>query len=79
NEFVNLYNQQHKDAKLPLLKPLYKMILSDRVALSWLSEEFDNDKDMLTAINEFYDSIHSVVFGNDEGSIGHLLKNLVEY
>lgn len=79
NEFVNLYNQQHKDAKLPLLKPLYKMILSDRVALSWLPEEFDNDKDMLTAINEFYDSVHSVVFGNDEGSICHLLKNLVEY
>lgn len=79
NEFVNLYNQQNKDAKLPLLKPLYKMILSDRVALSWLPEEFDNDKDMLTAINEFYDSVHSVVFGNDEGSISHLLKNLVEY
>ena len=79
NEFVNLYNQQHKDAKLPLLKPLYKMILSDRVALSWLPEEFDNDKDMLTAINEFYDSVHSVVFGNDDGSIRLLLKNLAEY
>ena len=79
NEFVNLYNQQHKDAKLPLLKPLYKMILSDRVALSWLPEEFDNDKDMLTAINEFYDSVHSVVFGNDDGSIRHLLKNIVEH
>lgn len=79
NEYVNLYNQQHKDAKLPLLKPLYKMILSDRVALSWLPEEFDNDKDMLIAINEFYKSVHSIVFGNDEGSISHLLKNLVEY
>ena len=79
NEFVNLYNQQHKEAKLPLLKPLYKMILSDRIALSWLPDEFDNDKDMLTAINEYYDSVHPVIFGNDEVSIGTLLKNIVEY
>ena len=79
NEFVNLYNQQHKEAKLPLLKPLYKMILSDRIALSWLPDEFDNDKDMLTAINEYYASVHPVIFGNDEVSIGTLMKNIVEY
>lgn len=79
NEFVNLYNQQHKEAKLPLLKPLYKMILSDRIALSWLPDEFDNDKDMLTAINEYYDSVHPVISGNDEARIDNLLKNIVEY
>lgn len=79
NEFVNLYNQQHKEAKLPLLKPLYKMILSDRIALSWLPDEFDNDKDMLTAINEYYDSVHPVITGNDEARIDNLLKNIVEY
>ena len=79
NEFVNLYNQQHKEAKLPLLKPLYKMILSDRIALSWLPDEFDNDKDMLTAINEYYDSVHHVISGNDEARIDNLLKNIVEY
>ena len=79
NEFVNLYNQQHKEAKLPLLKPLYKMILSDRIALSWLPDEFDNDKDMLTAINEYYDSVHPVISGNDEARIDILLKNIVEY
>ena len=79
NEFVNLYNQKHKEAKLPLLKPLYKMILSDRIALSWLPDEFENDRDMLTAINECYASVHPVIFGNDEVSIGTLLKNIVEY
>ena len=79
NEFVNLYNQKHKEAKLPLLKPLYKMILSDRIALSWLPDEFDNDKDMLTAINEYYDSVHPVISGNDEARIDNLLKNIVEY
>ena len=79
NEFVNLYNQQHKEAKLPLLKPLYKMILSDRIALSWLPDEFDNDKDMLTAINEYYASVHPVISGNDEARIDNLQKNIVEY
>ena len=79
NEFVNLYNQQHKDTKLPLLKPLYKMILSDRVSLSWLPEEFKTDNEMLTAINEFYASMQSVLFGKEEGSIFPLLNNLAEY
>lgn len=79
NEYVNLYNQQHSDSKLPFLKPLYKMILSDRVALSWLPEEFKDDKAMITAINDFYHSIGPVLFGNDENDIRHLLKNIARY
>ena len=61
NEYVNLYNQQHKDARLPLLKPLYKMILSDRVALSWLPEEFATDEEMLAAINETHGNLKDVL------------------
>lgn len=53
NEYVNLYNQQQKDKskRLPLLKPLYKMILSDKVSISWLPEQFESDGEMLDAIN----------------------------
>ena len=79
NEYVNLYNQHHPDVKLPFLKPLYKMILSDKVALSWLPEEFENDEEMLTAINDFYKSVQSVIFGDDENCIRHLLTNIAEY
>ena len=79
NEYINLYNQHHPDVKLPFLKPLYKMILSDKVALSWLPEEFENDEEMLTAINDFYKSVQPVIFGNDENCIRHLLTNIAEY
>ena len=79
NEYINLYNQHHPDVKLPFLKPLYKMILSDKVALSWLPEEFENDEEMLTAINDFYKSVQSVIFGDDENCIRHLLTNIAEY
>ena len=79
NEYINLYNQHHPDVKLPFLKPLYKMILSDKVALSWLPEEFENDEEMLTAINDFYKSVQPVIFGDDENSIRHLLTNIAEY
>ena len=79
NEYVNLYNQHHPDVKLPFLKPLYKMILSDKVALSWLPEEFENDEEMLTAINDFYKSVQPVIFGDDENCIRHLLTNIAEY
>ena len=68
NEYINLYNQHHPDVKLPFLKPLYKM-----------PEEFENDEEMLTAINDFYKSVQPVIFGDDENCIRHLLTNIAEY
>ena len=79
NEFVNLYNQQHKDSRLPLLKPLYKMILSDRVALSWLPEEFSSDEQMVEAINETHNSLQPILTGEDESSLRNLLKHIDSY
>jgi len=59
NEYINLYNQTqtNKNDKLPKFTPLFKMILSDRTTLSWLPEQFENDNDVLDAINDFYRSI----------------------
>lgn len=56
NEYINLYNQQHKDEKLPKFKVLYKQILSDREHLSWLPEKFESDNDLLLAVKEYYES-----------------------
>jgi CRISPR-associated protein Cpf1 len=59
NEYINLYNQkQHnKNDRLPKFTPLFKMILSDRVALSWLPEQFETDNEVLEAINQWYLSV----------------------
>lgn len=80
NEYINLYNQQQNDRsnRLPLLKPLYKMILSDHISLSWLPEEFTSDTQMIQAINETYQSLHDILSG-DENSLRSLLLNLGEY
>lgn len=40
NECVNLYNQAHPSDRLPLLKPLYKQILSDKQSISFIPEKF---------------------------------------
>lgn len=77
NEYVNLYNQQHKDAKLPKLKMLFKQILSDRNAISWLPEVFGSDQEMLDAINDCYCSLSENVFGNN--SLKQLLSSLSKY
>lgn len=61
NECINLYNQQHKDSRLPLLKPLYKMILSDRIGLPWLSEEFATDEEMLNTISDTHNNLKPVL------------------
>lgn len=79
NKAVNLYKQQHKTVRIPLLKTLYKMILSDRVTPSWLPERFESDEEMLTAIKETYESLKEVLVGNNDDSLRNLLLNIDNY
>lgn len=81
NEYVNLYNQQQKDKKqrLPLLKPLYKMILSDKVAISWLLEEFGSDEEMIEAINETFIKLLPILSDDKEKSLKYLLQHIADY
>lgn len=77
NEYINLYNQQHKDGKLPKFKPLFKQILSDREALSWLPDEFVNDQEMLNAIKNCYEKLTGNILG--ESALKVLLSSLADY
>lgn len=54
NQYINKYNQTHPKERLPLLKPLYKQILSDRESLSFIPEKFSNDNELLQAVRFFY-------------------------
>ena len=76
NKAVNLYKQQHKTVRIPLLKTLHKMILSDRVTPSWLPERFESDEEMLTAIKETYESLKDVLVGDNDDSLRNLLLNI---
>lgn len=76
NKAVNLYKQQHKNVRIPLLKTLHKMILSDRVTPSWLPEHFECDEEMLTAIKAAYESLKEVLVGDDDDSLRNLLLNI---
>lgn len=77
NEYINLYNQQHKDNKLPKLKALFKQILSDRNAISWLPEEFNSDQEVLNAINDCYKRLSENVLGDKV--LKSLLCSLSDY
>ncbi len=80
NEYVNLYNQHQKDKsnRLPKLKPLFKQILSERNAISWLPEEFANDNEMLENIEQCYQNLREKVF-EGENSLKKLLKEIADY
>ncbi len=80
NEYVNLYNQQQKDKanRLPKLKPLFKQILSERNAISWLPDKFENDNEMLASIENCYQELKTQVL-EGENSLMVLLKNLGDY
>lgn len=77
NEYINLYNQQHKDEKLPKLKALFKQILSDRNAISWLPEEFNSDNEVLNAIKDCYERLSENVLGDKV--LKSLLCSLSDY
>lgn len=84
NEYINLYNQQQKDksARLPKLKPLYKQILSDRNAISWLPDQFQSDEKVLEAIQKAYQDLDEQVFNRKkegEHSLKELLLSLSNY
>lgn len=57
NEYINLYNQQvarkDKSVRLPLFTALYKQILSDKEAISFIPEKFSDDEDLLATVNNF--------------------------
>ena len=80
NEYVNLYNQQQKDKskRLPKLKPLFKQILSERNAISWLPEVFESDNEMLKSIEKCYKDLREHVF-EGERSLKALLQNISDY
>lgn len=58
NEYINLYNQEieksDKSKRLPLMKPLFKQILSDRESTSFIPEAFVDDNELIGAVNDFY-------------------------
>lgn len=74
NKAVNLYNQQHRDARLPKLKMLYKQILSDREPQSWLPEQFDNDDEVLRSIGEYHESMRAYL-----SNLKILLESIADY
>lgn len=78
NEHINLYNQQQKDKKerLPKLTSLFKQILSGRVALSWLPEQFKNDNKVFESINKMYAEFNEKNIFN---KLRYLLESINEF
>lgn len=76
NEYINQYNQQQTDKsqRLPKLKLLFKQILSDRNAISWLPDEFESDSQMLESINKYYQELKTKVFEGDSSLKVMLLR-----
>ncbi|MEG1572441.1 MAG: type V CRISPR-associated protein Cas12a/Cpf1 [Bacteroidales bacterium] len=84
NEYINLYNQKQteKSKKLPKLIPLFKQILSERNAISWLPEVFGNDNEVLKSIEDFYRNlVEQGICKNeaDECRLSQLLQSLKDY
>jgi CRISPR-associated protein Cpf1 len=79
NEYINLYNQKHKDCKLPKLKLLFKQILSDRIAISWLPDNFKDDQEALDSIDTCYKNLLNDGNVLGEGNLKLLLENIDTY
>lgn len=77
NEYINLYNQQTKNTKLPLFKILYKQILCDSTSLSWLPDKFESDQELLDAIKTCYEDLQATVLSSE--GLKKLLTSIDSY
>lgn len=74
NEKINLYNQTvTKEHKIPKFKMLFKQILSDRESVSFIPEKFENDNEVLHAINIYFSE------KLDIGKIADIFKDFNAY
>lgn len=79
NEYINLYNQrQERSKRLPLLKPLFKQILSDRESISWIPEAFECDQELLDSVHEAYKRITATTH-NSNMPLSKLLSTICLY
>lgn len=78
NEYINLYNQRQSDknARMPRLKPLFKQILSDRNAASFLPQAFKSDSEVLESIEKCYHDINERSLNRNVPG-AHSLKSLL--
>lgn len=78
NECINLYNKQdaknEKSKRLPLMKQLYKQILSEKGSVSFIPEKFNSDNEVLLSIEDYY-AAHI----GDIDSLTELLQSLNTY
>lgn len=77
NSIGNQYLQRHPESSLKLrslqMTPLYKQILSDRVRLAFLPQQFESDDELMNAISTFLDSFDSLnLFARIKETIGIL-------
>ncbi|MCM1156886.1 MAG: type V CRISPR-associated protein Cas12a/Cpf1 [Bacteroidales bacterium] len=83
NEYINLYNQQTgklKKDKIPKLKPLFKQILSDRETVSFITEQFASDKEVLDTVQECYIRLRQTILENEQQmNAGELLTDISSY
>lgn len=58
NEYINLYNQQlsanDRSQRLPLMKSLYKQILTESDTVSFIAEQFQSDNQLISAVYDYY-------------------------
>lgn len=79
NEYINLYNQEQKE-KMPKFKPLFKQILSDREKVSFISDQFETDEEVVEAVKKFYISLRQNILENEDNvNVGKLLQELSRY
>lgn len=83
NEYINLYNQKvDKNNRIPKLRQLYKQILSDRLTGSFVLDNFNYDKELKDAIQQYHEILIKYVFEfseNGSKNIRELISNLTDY
>jgi len=76
NQYINQHNQAVKDksARLPLLKPLFNQILSEKAGVSFLPKQFKSASEVVKSLNEAYAELSPVL-----AAIQDVVTNITDY
>ena len=81
NEFSNLYRQQHPEMagkkKALTMIPLFKQILSDRETLSYIPQQIESERQLVSMLKQFHSHILNYEYNGNSVNVLRALSRMI--
>jgi CRISPR-associated protein Cpf1 len=78
NEYINEFNQNNRETKIPRLRQLYKQILSEKIGTSFVIDNIDSDNELVEYIQNYYINLKEYL-SEENNELLSLIENIDKY